>query len=564
MLQNLHVKNLALIRETEVNFGPGLNILTGETGAGKSILIGSIHLALGERVSKDMLRENADSALVELIFTVDEPGQIAALDALDIIPDDGQIIMTRKVSANGRSVCRINGETYPAAVLRKVAGLLIDIHGQQEHVSLLAKKNHLAYLDAYAKKRLGERPAALAESYRSYTECRRLLEEASLDGEQQKRELSFLEYEINEIDEAGLTAGEDEELETAYRRLSHGRKIMDAAAEARECCADGTENASDLIGRAARELFSVEEYDGNAKALAGQLSEIDSLLSDFNRDLAGYIDDFEFSGELFARTEERLDLINHLKSKYGRTIEDILASREEKAARVDKLNHYEEYRADLEAKCTAAENDLRKISQEVSDIRKSEAVTFTDGIKQALLDLNFNDVRLSLEFTQLDHYTANGTDDARFFISTNPGEPLKPLDSVASGGELSRIMLALKTVLAGNDDIETLIFDEIDSGISGRTAQMVAEKIKQTAASHQVICITHLPQIAAMADSHFLIEKTSDSDSTISSICLLSEDESIDELARMLGGTRITDSVRSTAEEMKNLASQLLAPASSM
>ncbi len=554
MLVNLHVRNLALIDESEVNFGPGLNILTGETGAGKSILIGSIHLALGERVPKDMLRENVDFGLVELTFSVEEPHQVAALSEMDIYPEDGQVIMSRKISANGRSVCRVNGETQTAGMMRKIAGILIDIHGQQEHVSLLAKKNHLAYLDAYAKNELGDRPGKLAAAFRDYTECKRLLDTASLDEEGQKRELEFLEYEIGEIDGANLRIGEDEELEAQYRRLSHGRKIMDAAAECMDCLSGGNANASDLVSRAVRALLGVEDFDEDAKALAEQLGEIDVLLSDFNRDLSGYIDGFEFSEELFAETEERLDLINHLKSKYGKTIEAILKNRDEKAAQVEKLTHYEEYRAGLEAKTAAAEGELKKISEEVGDIRRRVAVTFTEEIRQALLDLNFNDVRLSLEFERLDHYSAKGVDDARFFISTNPGEPIKPLDSVASGGELSRIMLALKTVLAGNDDIETLIFDEIDSGISGRTAQMVAEKIKQTAADHQVICITHLPQIAAMADHHFLIEKTSDESSTISQIRELSENEGVGELARMLGGSRITEAVMENAREMRTLA----------
>ncbi|MCD8216818.1 MAG: DNA repair protein RecN [Clostridiales bacterium] len=554
MLLNLHVKNLALIEEEEVDFGHGLNILTGETGAGKSILIGSIHLALGGKVSKGMLRENADYALVELTFSVEQPHQMKELEKMDIFPEDGQLILSRKIMKTGRSVCRINSETVSASLMQKAASLLIDIHGQHEHQSLLTRKNHIKYLDSYAKRELGDRLQTLQTFYHRYTDGKRLLEEASLDREQQQREISFLEYEIREIEDAHLQPGEDEELETAFRRLSHGRKILEAAAECRDLCADGNGNASDRIGQAVRSLTGVAEYDDQAGALAEQLQEIDSLLSDFNRELASYLDDFSFSDEEFAEIQNRLDLINHLKSKYGKTIDDILRQKTEKEAELEKLAHYDEYRRELEENLLRAEHELQEISAEVSAIRRSAAEIFTEEIRKALEALNFRQVKLSMEFRKTDHYTANGWDDVRFLISTNPGEPMKPLDSVASGGELSRIMLALKTVLAENDEIETLIFDEIDSGISGRTAQMVAEKMKLTAASHQVICITHLPQIASMADTHFLIEKTSDDSSTISRIRLLKREESIEELARMLGGVRITEAVMENAREMKKLA----------
>lgn len=554
MLQNLHVKNLALIDETEVNFGDGLNILSGETGAGKSIIIGSVNLALGEKVPKSMLRENADYALVELVFHVDQPHQVECLKELEVFPEQGEVIMSRKILASGRSVCRINSETVSAALMRKVASLLIDIHGQHEHQSLLSKKNHMKYLDDYAGAGLLEILRELSLSYQSYTEYSRQLEESSLDAGQQARELSFLQYEIEEIEDADLRPGEDEELETEFRRMSNGRKIMESAYSARELCSDGRENASDLIGNAVRELIGVSEYDVQASGLAEQLGEIESLLNDFNRDLADYMSELEFSDEEFMRVQERLDLINHLKSKYGKTIEIILEEKRRKEEEAEKLLHYEEYRKKLEEDCKEAEQNLKKLCTEVSDIRKKYAQKLVAETKKALQELNFLDVQLEMEFKKLDHYTANGWDEARFMISTNPGEPLKPLDSVASGGELSRIMLALKTVLAEQDEIETLIFDEIDSGISGRTAQMVAEKIKLTAKAHQIICITHLPQIAAMADHHFLIEKTSSETSTVSQIRTLDRDESIAELARMLGGVKITDAVYRNAREMKEMA----------
>lgn len=554
MLLNLHVKNLALIEESEVTFGSGLNILSGETGAGKSIIIGSVNLALGGKVSKSMLRENAEFALVELIFSVEHKVQEAALRELEVYPEDGEIIMSRKIYASGRSVCRINSETVSQALMRKVASLLIDIHGQHEHESLLAKRNHMKYLDAYAKRELEAPKAELTKEYEHYTEIRKKLEEASLDAEQQAREISFLQYEIEEIENADLRIGEDEELEEDYRRMSHGRKIMESAAECQELCSEGSDNAADQIGRAVRALHAVSQFDESFAAFSEQLEEIESLFSDFNRDLAGYVSELDFSEEAFQSVEERLNLINHLKAKYGKTIERILQEKQTKEEKLDQLQHYEEYRSELEGTLRNSEATLQHCCETVTDIRKKYAKELSDQARQALLDLNFLDVQFEMEFGRLDHYTANGWDETRFMISTNPGEPLKPLDAVASGGELSRIMLALKTVLAENDEIETLIFDEIDSGISGRTAQMVAEKIKITGKNHQIICITHLPQIAAMADHHFLIEKTSSADVTISNIRSLDREESIQELARMLGGVKITDAVLTNAKEMKEMA----------
>ncbi len=554
MLLNLHVKNLALIEESEVTFGPGLNILSGETGAGKSIIIGSVNLALGGKVSKSMLRENAEFALVELIFSVEQEAQAEILRAMDIFPENGEIIMSRKIYASGRSVSRINSETVSASLMRKVASVLIDIHGQHEHESLLAKRNHMKYLDDFAKRALEKKKTALAAVYEEYTTCRKKLEEASLDAEQQARELSFLQYEIDEIDQADLKIGEDEELEADYRKLFNGRKIMEAIAECQELCSEGSENASDQIGRAVHALRTVAQFDEPLEGLSAQIEEIENLISDFNRELSGYVSELNFSEETFQQIEDRLNLINHLKSKYGKTIAHILEERRAKEEKLDQLQHYEEYRLQLQENLKKAEERLAHLCQGVTDIRMEYAKSLAEQTKEALKDLNFLDVRFEMEFSRLDHYTANGWDETRFLISTNPGEPLKPLDAVASGGELSRIMLALKTVLAEHDEIETLIFDEIDSGISGRTAQMVAEKIKMTGKNHQIICITHLPQIAAMSDHHFLIEKTSSADSTISNIRPLNREESIHELARMLGGVKITDTVLQNAKEMKEMA----------
>ncbi len=553
MLRNLHVRNLALIEEAEVDFSSGLNILTGETGAGKSIIIGSINLALGEKIVKEMVRENEKPALVELIFEVEDEQVRQQLLAMEIVTEENEVIMSRKISG-GRSVARINGESVPISKMKEVASLLIDIHGQHEHQSLLKKKKHLEILDDYAKEALNEYKEKLKENYSIYQKLKKELEEFSLDEEARMRELSLLEYEVHEIEEASLKPGEDEQLETDYRRMSHGRKIMEALSISQDLTASMSEGASERIGRALRELGSVSDYDERVLALVGELTEIDNLLNDFNRELADYITDAEFDEETFLETERRLDEVNHLKAKYGNTIEKVLEECTAKQKRIEKLQDYDTYRKEVNDRMEKIQRTMAKLCDKVSNIRKKYAKKLTEQVEAALVDLNFLDVHFTMEFETLTDYTANGRDDAEFLISTNPGEPPKPLGKVASGGELSRIMLALKTVLAENDKIGTLIFDEIDTGISGRTAQAVSEKMNVIGKGHQVICITHLPQIAAMADSHYQIAKEVVGKNTVSSIRRLTEKESITELARMLGGVKITDTVLESAKEMKSLA----------
>ena len=555
MLQNLHVKNLALINETEVDFKEGLNILSGETGAGKSIIIGSINLALGEKVQKEMLRENADYALVELIFSVTDPRQKELLKELDVIPENDQIILSRKI-VNGRGVAKVNSESVPVSKMKAIASVLIDIHGQHEHQSLLSKRKHLEILDDYAKEELADWKQKVRASYQEYRRIEEELAHADVNEEERLRELSFLEYEVREIEEAGLEIGEDETLEANYRKFSNGKKIMEAVNGAYLLTGSQDDSASELIGRAVRELGAGAAYDEQVKSLEEQLLQIDSLVNDFNREIAEYIDETEFDDETFYQMEKRLDEINHLKSKYGNSIASVLEAAEKKRERMAKLADYDAYLSRLKKQLECAREELDGYCEQVSKIRKKYAVTLTAAVTEALKDLNFLDVRFEMHFERTPDYTANGTDDAEFLISTNPGEPVKPLGKVASGGELSRIMLAIKTVLADNDAIETLIFDEIDSGISGRTAQMVSEKMNVLGRNHQIICITHLPQIAAMADAHYLIEKSVENQTTVSRIRELSGEESIEELARMLGGVEITDKVRESAKEMKELARQ--------
>ena len=553
MLRNLHVKNLALIDEMEVEFEEGLNILTGETGAGKSLIIGSINMALGQKVPKEMIKEGADYALVELIFEVKSEDTIRRLQEMDIFPEDGMVIMSRKITG-GRSVAKINSESISAAKVKEAAQLLIDIHGQHEHQSLTGKKMQLALLDDYAKEETQKVKAEVKKRYEEYSSILKELEEKDIDKEQQQRELSFLEFEIQELEDACLREGEDEELEKTYRKMLNGKKIAEACGAAYRLTSENGESASDQIGRALREISAVISCDAELQPLEEQLEQLDGLLNDFNRDMSSYLSGLEFEEEDFYETEKRLDELNHLKSKYGDTIEKVLEAKEEKIQRRDELLDYDAYLNQLKEQKKASEEALEKASKKLSKIRKKYAKELCRQVTEHLLDLNFETVDLSMEFEQTTHFTSNGYDEVEFLISTNPGETPKPLGKIASGGELSRIMLALKTVLANNDEIETLIFDEIDTGISGRTAQKVSEKMDLIGRNHQVICITHLPQIAAMADTHFLIEKTVESGRTTSKIHRLPQEESVAELARMLGGVSITETVLENAKEMKELA----------
>lgn len=554
MLENLHVKNLALIDEIEVEFCPGLNILTGETGAGKSILLGSVNLALGGKYSADLLRTGAKFGLVELTFSGIEGALLEQLESMDVYPEDGRIVLSRKLMT-GRSTSKINGETVSMGLLKDVASLLIDIHGQHEHQSLLHKKNHLAFLDLYAGDAVKKWKEQTETAYREYQRLSKKLEESRLDEQEQKRELSLAQFEVGEIEEAGLSDGEDEELEQTYRRMLDGKRITEGIAEAyRYTSEDSSSNASDLLSRAIRALQDVAECDGQGGQLYAQLSEIDDLLNDFNRELSEYAKTFEFSDEEFYETESRLNEINHLKSKYGNSVSEILAYCEKRKQRLTELEDYEQYMQELFREVKKAKETYDSSAKKLSEARKKAAVPFVEKIKKGLLDLNFLDTRFEMRFSELKERSAGGIDDAEFYLSTNPGEALRPMGTAASGGELSRIMLVIKTVVADKEDTPTLIFDEIDTGISGITAGKVAEKMHLIGESRQVLCITHLAQIAAMADAHYAIEKAADASSTRTQIHILEEEESIQELARLLGGAKITKNILESAREMKELA----------
>ncbi len=538
MLQSLHVKNLALIDETEVTFGEGLNILTGETGAGKSIIIGSINLALGAKADKEMIRSGAEYALVELVFTVENPAQIKAIQDMELSLEEGQLILQRKIMEN-RSQCKVCGETVTAKQLRQLAEILIDIHGQHEHQSLLKEAKQLEILDAYAGSSISEKKERLGDVHRQYRDKCRELSENETDEETRKRECSLAEFECREIEEAALVPGEDAEVERAYQRMSNARKIEEAALSAHALCGYENNGAGSVIARALKEIRSVSAYDETLKEYEKQLLDIDGLLNDYNRGMAEYLSGLEFDAGQFEQTETRLNLLNRLKSKYGNTVEEILAYRERALETLEKYQDYDAYRAALAQETATLKENALSLSGEISALRKENAQTLSEKMREALSDLNFEqavfDIAVDAEEERL---SENGYDKVRFLISTNPGEPVKELSQVASGGELSRIMLALKTVLADKDDIETLIFDEIDTGISGRTAWKVSEKMGILGKGHQLICITHLPQIAAMADTHFVIEKQVEDNRSITRIRELKQEKNAEEMKELAAKTK--------------------------
>lgn len=556
MLLSLHVKNLALIDETEVLFKPGLNILTGETGAGKSVLIGSINLALGAKAEKEMIRTGAESAFVELFFQEEDKQVLRKLEELEL-PVEGNVISISRRIQPARSVFRINGETVSARQVKELAEFLIDIHGQHEHQSLLHKKKHLEILDAYAGEKLEKVRIKLAESCYAYRKTEQELENARMDEEEKRRTLALAEFEAGEITEAALSPGEDEVLEQDYRKFGNLKKIGEAMSASLYLTGNEGEGAAgEAIARALRELRSVSSYDSKLLEMEGQLSEIDNLLNDFNRSAADYMEELDVDPSKFARTEERLNQINHLKGKYGNAIEAILEYGEKQQELLDKLADYDTYIQELEQSREEQKKKFYEYCGQASKIRKAAAKALAEKLRGALEELSFLAVQFEIRIEEKKEAGPDGCDDVEFLISTNPGEKLRPLSQVASGGELSRVMLAIKTVLAEKDSVDTLIFDEIDAGISGRTAWQVSRQLGILGKAHQVISITHLPQIAAMADTHFKIEKSSDGKSTVTQITNLSEEESISEIARLLGSGTVTDAAMQNAAEMKKLAKE--------
>ncbi len=551
MLCSIHVKNIALLDDVEINLSDGLNILTGETGAGKSIIIDSVNFALGCRMNADMVRDNSDYALSELVFSIDDDRTRKALEELDVMLTDDQVILQRRI-IKGKSSCKVNGETVPASQIRAIAEHLIDIHGQHEHQSLLYRKNHRIMLDSFCDDSLADELCKLEKLYGDYKRIEEEYEQAVRNKDSAAADLDYSQFVVNEIEAAALKDGEDIELEDEFKRMNNSRSIAQMLGEVVSVLSSDQGCVSSMMSHALSQMRRISDMDPKAADIYEQLSSADDILAGCIRSLGDYEESLEFSPEDYEKITQRLDVINSLKLKYGQSIEAIRQKLEEETDRAAKLSDYGSYLEELERQKEECHAGLIRICRTVSAIRQKEAKILSGEIVSALGGLNFLDARFDIVITSDEEkITGSGFDDVEFMISTNPGEQLKPLTSVASGGELSRIMLALKSVLAKRDSIGTLIFDEIDSGISGKTAQLVADRMADIATGRQVIAITHLPQIASHADTHFLIEKTSDGVHTSTLVRELSDNESVEELARMLAGSEITDAVRKNAAELK-------------
>ena len=556
MLLNMHIKNIALIDEIDINFSEGLNILTGETGAGKSIIIGSLGIGLGGKFPKDMLRDDSVDGVVELLFSVDNDEIKDKLIDIDINPgDDMELLISRRLGSSGKTINRINDCTVTTAKLRQVSEIMIDLHAQHDQQTLLKRNKHLEILDHFGKSEIRNLKNEVRLLFKEYSDLLDELSRMDMPEDKKNQEMDYLLYRINEIEAANLKQGEDSELEAIYKKAQNSREIIDLADEAYKFTGyDLSTSAGEMISHAVVNMKKISELDSDAKSSYSLISDIDGMLNDFNRELSEYMKSMEFDAEEFKELEERLNLINSMKAKYGNSIEQIFIKCDELKEEYDKLVLYDENLSKLKSNIEDKKIKLTKACENLRKARKKYAKTLCDMIKESLSELNFMEVKFGMEFEELDHFTANGMDEAYFMISTNVGEPQKPLYDVASGGELSRVMLALKSCLADEEADKTLVFDEIDVGISGITAQKVGEKMQLISKNHQLICITHLPQIAAMANAHYLIEKIVVDNKTISNIRKLNEEDSILEIARILGGEAITDAVMLSAKQMKESA----------
>ena len=554
MLTNIHIENYALIDCLDIDINEGLNIITGETGAGKSIILGAIGAALGAKINSDVIRAGEEYSFISVSFHINDADKLKALTELDAVDlSDGDIIVTRKIFP-ARSVFKINGVTVSAAQVRSLSSLIIDIHSQRDNLLLLKTENQLKLVDSFGDdefRKLMDRQKSL---YEEYTECNSKLANIGDDASLREREISLLQYEIKEIEEASLTVEEDEELEEKFSKMSYLEKIRRGVAESLQSLESGDVNSIDLLGKAIKSLGDAINYDKDLVQIYDALKEAESILSDASGDLYSYIENNEMDEEEFARITNRIDLYNTLKRKYNGSVKGILEALDEKIERLDTLINSDEYITKLKDRINELIDEMNQVCQSLHDKRVGIAEHLQSLIMSEMTDLNFNNVQFLIEVRKNDTFSSNGYDSVEFLISLNSGEDVKPLKNIASGGEISRIMLAIKSVIADRDITGTMIFDEIDTGISSRTAQYVAEKMHNISKSHQIICITHLPQIAAMADTHFYVYKEVSDNKTITCMRELDEESQINELARFLGGSKITENVMENAKEMKQLA----------
>lgn len=569
MLLQLDISNIALIDKVNIEFGKGLNVLTGETGAGKSIIIDSIHAILGERVSKDLIRTGKDKALVEAVFQMDNRSFADLFEEMGLEPEeDGTLIVSREFNQAGKNTCRINGKLATVSMLKAIGERIIDIHGQHDNQSLLRTESHLQLLDSFG----GEAIAGLKQQYTrllaEYKDARVKLKGLSGDQGERERKIDLLKFQLDEIRKARLKKEEEEDLNKQRTLLGSSEKIVSSLSAAYELLFSGgsaRSAASDSINEALSELGVIARFDEVYDGLHRRLQDISYQLEDVIEDIRRQRDETEFNPGLLEEIEERLDLIYKLKRKYGATVEEVLQYGKKIENELEEMSRSEEVAAQLREKLKTLEKELYEAAAHLNARRKDAAKILEERIGAELDDLEMKRARFKadIQFDEFKEaggerkYTANGLDRVEFLISPNAGEPLKPLAKIASGGEMSRIMLAIKTILAGVDSIPTLIFDEIDIGISGKASQKVGEKLSYISQGHQVLCVTHLAQIACMADFHYLIEKVSGEETTETKVNRLSGELIREEIARILGGDTTSETSRRYAQEMLDSARKL-------
>ena len=561
MIVQLRIENVALIDLAEVNFAPGLNILTGETGAGKSILVDSINFLLGGKTTRDIVRNGASFAHVEAMLECESPIILAQLENYGLNIVDNQIMLSRTMQTeSGKSICRINGRNVTVGMLKEVAALLVDVHGQHEHQGLLDTAKQLQLLDMFCGDDITAYKSQLESLLKSYRETDKALRAIAGVGNQREEQIAMWRFQLKEIEAAALKPGEEDALILKRDRLGGVDKLSKNASNALgllyasnniQLC------AVDQVGRALSLIAEIARIDTARTGLLTNITEVSQLLQDIVVELRDYNDELDADPNELEKVEARLDVIYRTKKKYGGDVEYVLGRAAELAHNIDHLEN-------SDAEIARLKNQRRKIVTEITTIcdklnvaRMAAATTIASGISDVLKDLGMKNARFFVNIERKKAFGPDGNDSVEFMISPNPGEPEKPLKRIASGGEMSRIMLAIKTILADADHIESVIFDEVDTGVSGRTAQQVAEKLMGISRRRQILCITHLPQIAAMADTHFLIEKSSQGERTVTRVFPLESDAMASELARLIGGAQITQTTITAANEMKNQANDL-------
>lgn len=561
LLAELSIKNFAIIESLTVSFEKGLTVLTGETGAGKSIIIDAIHLLAGARGSSEFVRYGEKRAELEALFLLDEVQHSVyeRCEEFGIDVSDGMIILRRDMSSSGKSICRINGKLVTIAVLREIGQLLVDIHGQHDNQELMNEENHLSLLDQYSGKEVKSALIAYLELYRRYDGLKRKIIQLSENEQEMAHRLDLLQFQLEEIENAELQPKEDELLQEEKHQISNYEKIYDSLNNSYNAL-HGEQRGLDWVGLAMSHLENVSHINTKLKELSETISNAFYMIEDLSYEVRNELDSLEFDPERLNYVESRLNEINHLKRKYGQSVEEILTYSAKIEEEIDTIQNKDSHITKLQKELESVLEDLSVEAKNISAIRKKHAKVLIDEIHQELKELYMEktsfDVNIDERRTPSHElkYSSNGVDEIEFYISTNPGEPLKPLSKTASGGELSRIMLAMKSIFSQHQGITSIIFDEVDTGVSGRVAQAIAEKIYRVSSGSQVLCITHLPQVAAMADTHLYIAKETKAGRTKTSVKPLNEEEKIKEIGRMIAGVEVTELSKEHAKELLSLA----------